>query len=78
VPAAGDTADQRAADQPAGDDDAAAGEAALPVSELDLQATSSTESIYLVVVGAALLAALVLHALRQLGVRAPARIGVGP
>jgi hypothetical protein len=72
----GSTAEQIAADPPAGEA-AAGGEAALTVSELDLQTTSSTESIYLVVVAAALLAALALHALRQLGVRAPARIGVG-
>lgn len=60
---------------PAGDAAAAGGpETALGISERDL-ATTSAKSIYLVVAGAALLAALALHALRQLGVRAPARIG---
>lgn len=60
-----------------GDAGAAAGaglDSSLALSEADLPKTSAT-SIYLVVAGAAMLAALALHALRQLGVRAPARIG---
>src|SRR5206468_3869765 len=52
---------------------AAGVESSLALSESGLPTTSS-QSIYLVVAGAALLAALALHGLRQLGVRAPARI----
>jgi hypothetical protein len=48
-------------------------QSALGISEKDLP-TTSTKGVYLVVAGAGLLAALALHALRQLGVRAPARI----
>jgi hypothetical protein len=72
VPATGETANDETSAASAGSGPGVDGSLAL--SESDLPKTSS-KSIYLVLAGSALLAALALHGLRQLGVRAPARVG---